>query len=239
MDETKVVPAEESNITETAETVAEIKEVTIGDALHEEKRLPKMVPESVLIEYKKESKSVRRELDSLKKSIEEGATKTEVKQSISDLASKHNIDASFLNEFAKAMKEEAEADIEDRIASKMKPIQDKEISEKREKIFEEHFNKTLEAMPEYKNLINKDVIKSLALNPANRDKTFAQIFQDSYGHLVTGKRTLESTKPRGGAKDTTIDLQRASRDEAYLKEVLSDPQLKKVYNEGLAQRNNL
>lgn len=245
MPEAKIVPAEESKDTKTVETKTESKEtnedVKVGDVLkttkEEPKKETKMVPESVLIEYKKESKEVRKELDALKKSIESGATKKEVSTDIKDLAEKHGVDAEFLNDFAHAVRKEANEDTEEKISSIKKPIEEKENAEKREKSFNEHYEKTLEELPEFKKLVNKDVIKALAFDPKNANKTFAQIFQDSYGHLVTGKKTLEPTKARGGAKDTEIDFKRASSDTEYFKEIMADPQLKKKYNEDIATRN--
>lgn len=242
MAETIVAPEEESKETKTVEAPAEVKkEETIGEALRTEKesevKEPKMVPESVLIEYKKESKSVRKELDALKKSIEDGSTKKEVSQSLKEIADKHNVDANFLNEFATAVKKEAESDADEKLSQKMKPIEEKASAEKRDKIFEEHYDKTLAEMPEFAKIINKDVIKTLAFDPKNANKTFAQIFQDSYGHLVTGKKTLEPTTARGGKEDATIDLAKARRDTEYFKEIMADPELKKKYNEDIAIRN--
>lgn len=237
-EQAKVVPAEESKDTETVETKTEEspkEDVKVGDALNtrEEKKEPRMVPEAVLIEYKKENKQIAKDLRDLKTLIESGATKKEVSTDLKSLADKHGFDADFLGDFAEAVRKEAE----DAAEAKLKPIKEKEIASAREKIFEEHFAKTMAEMPEYASLVNKDVIKTLAYDPVNVNKTFAQIFQDSYGHLVTGRKTLDTTKPRGGIEATDIDLQRASRDPEYFKEVMADPELKKKYNDEMAIRN--
>jgi hypothetical protein len=239
MDETKVAPEVESKETEVtpAEASTDVEQAKVGDVFKVEAKEAKMVPESVLIEYKKEAKTVRKELDALRKSIDEGANRGEVSKSIKDIAEKHNVDADFLREFSEAVKKEAESDIEERVASRMKPLEESEIATKKDKIFEEHFDKTLEEMPEFKKIINKDVIKTLAFDPKNANKTFAQIFQESYGHLVTGKKTLDTTKPRGGAKDTSIDFEKASKDSTYFAEVMADPTLKAEYNKRLISQN--
>jgi hypothetical protein len=251
MAEAKVAPVAEDKKIEPVEAKTEPKsddkgekEVKIGDALKTSDKKepaedkPRMVPEAVLIEYKKEAKAATKALEDLKKTIEDGATKKEVSKSIKDLAEKHNVDAEFLRDFADAVKKEAEAEVEEKVSARIKPITDKESADKVDKIFSEHFDKTLEAMPEYKAVVNKEVIKSLALDPKNANKTFAKIFEEAYGHLVTGKRTLETTKPRGGKDDTEIDFAKARKDAEYFKEIMSDPQLKKKYNEGIAERNN-
>lgn len=237
-DEDKNAPEVESNETETVVAPTEIKtEVKIGDAFETTKPEPKMVPEAVLIEYKKESKAVRKELDALKKSIEEGTTKTVVNQSLKDIADKHGVDAEFLGDFAQAVEKEAEAKAEEKFNAKLRPIEEKELAEKRDKIFNEHFDKTLAELPEYSKLVNKDVIKALAFDPKNANKTFAQIFQDSYGHLVVGKKTLESTTPRGGKEDTSIDFTKADKDQTYFAEIMADPELKAKYNDHLISKN--
>jgi len=239
-EEVKVAPVVESKDTKPAETKVETpakevaKDVKVGEALKtvEEKKEPKMVPEAVLIEYKKESKEVRRELDALKKSIEEGATKKEVSTDMKALAEKHGVEPEFLKDFAAAVRKEAKADAE----AEVRPIKDAEQASKLEKIFNENLDKTLEEHPEYKKLIVKKDVRRAAFDPENSDKTFAQILEDSYGHLVTGKKTLESTKARGGKEVTGVDYARAKVDGEYFKEIMADPELKKQYNDiGLLQ----
>jgi len=84
--------------------------------------------------------------------------------------------------------------------------------------------------------VNAEVIKALAFNPANANKTYKQLLEEAYGNAITGRRTVETTVPRGGAKDTKLDMQRARTDTAYRREVLADPELKKQYNEGITDR---
>lgn len=235
----KDAPVEESKETKPVETKTEPakaeKEVKVGDALDTKgkaKDEPKMVPEAVLIEYKKENKEMFKELKELKALIESGATRKEVSTDLKAIAEKHNVDADFVKEFAEAVRKEAEADFE----SKMKPAKDAEIAAKRDKLFEEHYGKAIEANPEYKSLANKEVIKTLALDPRNADKTFAQIIEGAYGHLVTGRKTLDTTKARGGKDDVEIDFNKAQSNTEYFKEIMADPELKKKYNAGLAER---
>ena len=107
------------------------------------------------------------------------------------------------------------------------------------KLFTEHFTKTMAEMPEYEKIVNRDVIKTLALDPRNANKTFAQIIESAYGHLITGKRTLETTKPGGGKEDTTIDFNKARSNGEYFKEIMADPELKKQYNSEIEKRLKL
>ena len=81
-----------------------------------------------------------------------------------------------------------------------------------------------------------DVLKREALNPANRNKTYPQLLEEVYGNTLGGTRTAETTTPRGGAEGAKVDLEKAGRDNEYLKEVLADPVLKAQYNKDLEQR---
>jgi hypothetical protein len=91
-------------------------------------------------------------------------------------------------------------------------------------------------MPEYSAIVNKDVIKTLSLDPANQNKTFQQLIEETYGNALGGKRTLETTTPRGGKALESVDFDRAKKDGKYLEEVLANPDTKKEYNEGLIGR---
>lgn len=241
----------ESNIKEEAVKEAEPKELpkeepkveepTVSEALKkadekpEEK--PRLVPEAVLLEYKSQNKELKKDLKELKELIEAGATKKEISEDLRDIAAEHDIDVNFLKKLATNIQNETEKRLEEKFASRMKPIEDKERSERLNKIFDEHYNKALEAMPEYKDVASKEIIRLLSLSPDNANKTFKQILQDAYGNLVSGKRTMETTKSRGGEEIITeIDYARAARDMEYFKEIMADPILKKEYNKELGHR---
>lgn len=248
----KDAPAAEEKKTETVEDTKtapkdgekKVDDAKVGDLLKdpepkEEKKEPKMVPESVLIEAKKAEKTAKRELAALKIEMEKGATKVEISASVKELAEKHGISEEAAAELAKSIRAEVEADKAEEIDAIKKPLAEKERLEKREKVFNDNYDKTLAAMPEYKDIINKDVIKRAAFDPENKDKTFAQIFESSFGHLITGKKTLETTKNGGGKEDTAIDYEKASKDSKYFSEIMADPDRKKEYNENIGKRLKL
>lgn len=239
----QIAPAEEAKPTEPAKTEAApetqktepVKEVTVSEALETTtpepaKAEPRVVPEAVFLEVKKELKDLRR-------SIEQGATKSEVSADLKSIADKYDLDENFLGELSSFIESKSKAKFEEEFSSKLKPIQDKEKAEKIDKAFTEHFSKAMENMPEYEGVVNKDVIKSLSLDPINANKTFAQIIEESYGHLVTGKRTMDSSSPQAGRSDNTeVDFDRAKKDPKYYSEVMANPVLKKKYNENLTDR---
>jgi len=213
----------------------EVKEAKVGEILNPKeppKEDARMVPEAVLLEYKNQNKELRKDIREL---IESGASKTEVSEDLDKIAEEHNVDIGFLNKLAKSIKSSVEAEM----VSKMKPIQDRENSEKIDKIFKEHFGKTLEAMPEFKGVVKEEVIKALSLSPENANKTFAQIIEETYGHLIPGRKTIESQGGRGGGEITEIDFVKAKKDTEYFKEIMANPELKKKYNESLVSRLKL
>lgn len=219
------------------------KEVTAGEALGSElddskankPKEDRMVPEAVLIEYKKENKQLAKDLADIKKLIETGGSKKEISDDLKALGEKHNVDPDFLQDFATAVRAQAKAEAE----AEIKPLKDKENAEKVDKIFTEHYDKTLEAMPEYKEIAQKDVIKALALDPKNKNKTFAQILESAYGHLLTGKRSFDAAKPGNSKDNAEVDFKRAKTDTEYFNQIMANPAMKKQYNDGLAQRLNL
>jgi hypothetical protein len=131
--------------------------------------------------------------------------------------------------------EEAEPEVK-KLAQKLEQIEERDRAKDLDATFRTHLNKALENAPEYKDIVNVDVIKALAFNPANANKTYKQLLEEAYGNAVTGRRTIETTTPRGGAKDEKVDMQRAATDGEYRRQVLSDPELKKQYNSGLTDR---
>lgn len=147
----------------------------------------------------------------------------------------------------KALKAQLEGDLEDdedvndvpevkKLAQKLEQLEGDKRTADLNKVFESNFNATLEKHPEYKDIANVEVIRQMAFNPANANKTYRQLLDEAYGNAVTGRRTIETTTPRGGAKDGSLDMNRARTDTAYRHEVLADPVLRKQYNEGLTDR---
>lgn len=221
---------------------ADKKEVTAGEVLGdgEDPKDPKpkeerMVPEAVLLEYKKENKQLAKGLADLKALIESGGSKKEISDDLKALGEKHNVDPEFLHDFASAVRAQAKAEAE----AEIKPLKEKDNAQRVEKIFTEHYDKTLEAMPEYKDIAQKDVIRALALDPKNKNKTFAQILESAYGHLITGKHSFDAAKPGGSKDNAEIDFKRAKTDTEYFNQIMANDAMKKRYNDGLAQRLNL
>jgi len=217
---------------------AEVKEETVGEVLNSQKQKPKeeTVPLSTFLEIKNENKAMHKEMKELKKSIEQGANKKEVNSTIKALSEKHGVDADFLEDFAVAVRQEAKKEVEEELSSKLRPIEEKEKAEKFDKVFNQHYTKALEQLPEFDGVVNKEVIKTLSLNPANANKTFTQLIEEAYGHLVSGKRTIDVANSRNSRLETgEIDVKRANTDIEYFREIKSNPHLLKKYNDMISK----
>lgn len=124
-----------------------------------------------------------------------------------------------------------------KLADELEQIKLRDRQRQLNEAFDKGFQQTLENTPEYKDVVNPEIIRQMAFNPANKAKTYKQLIEEAYGNaLKGGQQTVETTTPRGGAKDSKLDLKRAETDAEYRKEVLKDPDLKKQYNEGLTDR---
>lgn len=205
----------ESEVNETSEETVndeQVTEETLGSLQDEEttqeKKVPTEVPKARLDKEIERRKALESELEELKKT-------KEADSSVSDT--------------------EKDPDVKE-LAEKLAKIEESEKSAKRDAKLSEKFSEYLEEAPEFKDVANLAVLKQMALLPQNKDKTIPQLFEEVYGNTITGRRTVETTTPRGGAADTKVDIERAQKDAAYRKEVFANPDLKKQYNEGLTDR---
>ena len=118
----------------------------------------------------------------------------------------------------------------------------KEAQKELNRVIGDNIAQALEEVPEYKDVVNVNVLAGLAKDPANKDKTYIQLIEEAYGNAIGGKRTIETTTPRGGADPEKVDMEKTRRDPEYRKRVLQDPELRKQYNEadgGIENRINL
>lgn len=224
----------EAEVKETQEETVETQEPTIGEILDKK---DDSVPLATFLETKKEKKALEKEVADLKSKIDAGANKTEIKADLKSIADKYDVNADFLSELSSLIYSQAKGEVEETLKSKFQPLELKEKEEKINKAFNEHFTKVIEEMPEYEAVVNKDVIKSLSLLPENSKKTFQQIIEETYGKTLSGKRTMETSIPRGG-KDASFDPNKMN-DPEYFKQVMANPELKKKYNDSLLSRIKL
>ena len=167
-----------------------------------------------------------------------GSSKEQIADDIDALVKEYeDVDPTFLNKLVGVIEKRAEAKFGDKIREEVEPLKES-VQEKRiNDAFKTHFDKAMSNMPEYKDVVDPNVIKTLSLDPANEDKTFAEIIEETYGKFVTGKKTMEDkTQPGGGKDPETIDYSKAKKDPAYFKTIMANPRLKAEYNKGLENR---
>lgn len=238
-DEVTPTPAEAVNKPEETvtpeSTEAEVSEQTVEEtlAVPAPKEEKPTVGLDKFLDQKKQNKELKQRLEVLEKQIGDGATKREVSKDIRALAQEHNVDPEFLESFADAVRERAEAVVDE----KLRPLTEEKAQAKREQLFKQHIEATLEEMPEYKDVVNIDILRQLAFNPANAKKTFRNLLEEAYGNVVKPRKSIETTTPRGGAQGGALNYEKALHDATYFREVMADPQLKQQYNEEMLRRN--
>ena len=207
---------------------------TVADMLG--KKQPESVPLARLNKEIQRKKELEVEVAKLREQVANNTqSEASVASDIKKLAAEHNVDADFLDKLVSTIKAETSSSMEE----KLRPLTEREDAERVDRAFTEHFNKTLEGMPEFKEIVNPIVIKQMALNPENANKTFQQLIEDAYGNVVVGKRSLETGTPRGGGSIDKVDFDRARNDTAYFKEVMANPTLKQQYNDSITSRVRL
>ena len=181
---------------------------------------------------KAEKKALADRLTALEKNVNKGASEDEISADIAAIGDEFNVDKKFLSKLAKVIETQADAKAEE----KLKPFQKASREQAIDNAFQTHYAATLETMPEYKDIANPDVIKALTLLPTNKDKTFPQILEETYGKSLPGKRTIETTRPGGGKEPQALDIDKARRDTKYFQEVMANPKLKAEYNKAMLDR---
>lgn len=238
--EAKIKPKTENEdrnneVKNTEEIKAELpKGPTIGEVFKNEKKeeISRVVPEAPFLEIKNQNKELKKELKELKELVSSGASKREVNASLLEIAEEHNVDIDFLNKLATTIKQQAKSEAEAELEAKMRPLAEKQRYDSKDAIFNYHYEKTLESMPEYKDIVNKEIIKSLSDLNENSSKTFPQLIESAYGHLLKGKKTIDSVSPIRQTTDEIVELDfdRANKDGEYFKKIMANPKLKKEYN---------
>lgn len=229
--------------TDTAETKVETKEEvktetapeTVGEIQKDEQEKPTVGLDKYLDE-KSARKDAEARADVLAQEIEAlkndpAKSKVEVEQDIAELAKAHNIDEEFLQKLATSVHAKAKKELEAEFLPKINKVNAENAADKVEKKFSTLFEKTLDELPEYKGVVNRDVVKKLALDPTNAKKTLPQILEEAYGNAVTGKKTMETGAT--GAKTEKIDFSKVTSSD--LDRINADPALKKEHNAYMEQ----
>lgn len=245
--------------TPATEAKVEVKEPKVGEIIDEADKgtkkepkgdddAPKTVGLDKFLEEKKARKAAEKRLAELEAQGDD-IDAEDVSDAIDEIADEYKVDKGFLKKLKKALtpkstptkspKEKSEDDADDKVSSRLTALEQEKRQAEIDKAFDKHYAKALEIVPEYKDIANPEVIKELSLLPKNKDKTFSQIIEETYGKSVPGKKTIERTTPGGGKEPEEIDFDRAVKDTKYYTEIMANPALKKKYNDGIEKRLRL
>ncbi len=234
-----------AEITENPEQTVETTEKPLGEILQDEPAKVSDKPDfkELYKTERREKRQTQSELKELKEKIREieesrydGVSDNEIKSSMDDLSEEYNVDKDFLKKQSKILKEEIRAEMQEELKKNLEPLSQREKEKKYVEDVTTYFNNSLEKMPEFKGIANLQSIIDLGRLPKNQQKTVSQLIEETFGSAITGKKTIESSNVRGNTEPTEVDYARAKTDTEYFKEVMSNPELKKKYNTGLAQR---
>lgn len=239
--------------TEVPADTKEEQEQTIGEVLQDDndksdadtsatlspEQINKLLNQSKVFEAtNKANRDLRKKLKDLESKIESGdITQEEVSDDIESIADEFQVDKRFLSKVEKAMENKLTKELENRISEKLKPFEERESLVKAKSKFETYLKASLERMPEYEKVIDRSTLFERFNLPSNANKTMSQLIEETYGNaLGSGRPSIETTTPRGGKEPEGVDFSRAVKDPAYFSEIMKDQDLKKKYNDGLAQR---
>jgi len=240
-EEVKITPP--SEVKEAEAPIEEAnQEPVLGDVLQTE---PTKEPElktvglDKFLDIKKQNKELKREMEKLQERIENGDSTSDVSEDIESIAEEFNVDKKFLNKLEKSIRSSMDTELETKVSERMKPLEQERKQKDVDKIFEGIYGQAIERMPEYANIIDKDTVRSLATLKENAALSLPQLIEKMYGKSISGRKTVETTTPRGGKESQEIDYKLAVKDPAYFKEIMADPNLKKKYNDNLEARLSL
>jgi hypothetical protein len=174
-----------------------------------------------------EARSLQEEIVKLRANSMSGNISIDkVNDELRKLAEEHNVDEAFLTKLVSTVKtattKEIREEMEKDYTPKIQKIEQERRYEVAEKKFEDLYTNTLKGMSEYDGIVNKDVIKSLAFNPANAKKTLAQIVEEAYGSAVQGRKSIEATHASKEPEKANL----LNPTEADWDKIQSDPQSK-------------
>lgn len=212
---------------ETLETALDLSteshKETVGlDKFLTEKNARKQAEERAQIESDKASQ-LEREIAQLR-SNSVAMNVGQVNEELVAMAERYDADPQLLSELYTSL----EKKLDSKLAPKIQAMEEERRRENGEKKFAEIFDKTMNDMPEYTGIINKDVIKALAFSPLNAKKTLAQIVEETYGNAISGRKTLETSSGHVRKESNEVNLKNPSMDD--FDRINADPALKEQWS---------
>lgn len=230
--------------TETTETTVE---PTGNDTLDSIAKLAERNDESVPLRKYMDEKKARKEVETRAKELEaeiealrnkpKGLEKTVY--DVKALSDKHGIDEEVLSDILNASytmnSEKIRKELENELSPKLAKLDEIENANKTNDFnvkFESIIAETLNELPEYANIIDKNDLRDWVLSGKYSKLSMAQLVEQKYGKFVQGKKTLETSNPSKEA--TQVDISNLT-DEDWNR-MNNDPELRKKYSENFGDR---
>lgn len=124
----------------------------------------------------------------------------------------------------------------EKLSADLQEIKSQLRQEEFNKTFDKALDKSLNENPEYKGIVNPDVIKKLILDPDNKDKTVTEVIEETYGQVTFSKRTLESTRKNVNADDLT-DFSDLNDNPDKLAKIKANPESYKKYKDFIVKQS--
>ena len=165
--------------------------------------------------------------------------KVDTPASIKAISEQYDINEDILNAILNAsytmtkdkVREELEAELNPKLAE-FESIKKEKIQNEFENKFTGLLNDTLKEMPEYKDLVDAEDIKTWVKSGQYSNLSMAQLIEQKYGKFVQGKKTVESGR---SAREVEVADVSNMTDADYLK-LDSDPALKEKWAKSLPDR---
>lgn len=195
------------------------------------------VPLHVYLEKKNEAKQLKKDLKEATESAKDDKGEVDVDklaEMSNKLAEKHQADPELIATIMKQAQELTRKEMQEFQSQIMPTLQELKKEKTREEIntvFNEVFDKAIADNPEVAGIVNKDVIKTLTLNPENRNKTVSQIIEETYGKVESVGRPSTETTSDGKGSEEAVDFSKLSAEQEAKILSGSDPALTAKYNE--------
>lgn len=212
------IPDNAEDKVKNPEDQADIEKLETLEDLDPSKKTDEHVPLKKYMSEKAARKEAQEYADKLEQDIATlksnmvGMSVGAVTDELKRMATEYNVDEAFLGKLMavakRVTKEEIKAELDQEYAPKLNKLEQEKVKEQAERKFNELLSKTLGELPEYKELVNPEIIKQLAFNPANAKKTLPQILDEVYGSVAKTKKSIETSRP--GREPEAPDFARGS-----------------------------
>lgn len=184
---------------------------------------------------KREAENKIKELETIIAGLKDAPKTSETPANIKAISEQYDIDENVLNAILKATKEKVREELEAELNPKLAELENIK-KENSIKDFNNKFNSALEdtlnEMPEYKDLIDTDDLKTWVKSGKYSKLNMSQLIEQKYGKFVAGKKTIEQGH---SAKEAEIPDVSNMTDSDYMK-LDSDPNLREEWAKGLPNR---